>query len=1011
MANETLGASFSIDITELKAGLAQANRLIRESESEFRAAAAGMDDWTESQEGLEARQKSLNKQIDVQKEKVSALTKEKARIIAEMEKEGKSAEEIARATDAVNKSITQESKQLDKLKGELGKTTKALDELGEENEEAKKGFKDLGDSAKDAGDGFTVAKGAAADLISNGISALVSSCKDAVGELMNLSAETEEYRSSMAKLKTTFSDNGKAVEDAMATYKELYSVLGDEDQAVEASSHLAALTKNEEEMAKWQEILIGANARWGKSLPVENLAEAANEVSRTGILTGGLTDAINWAAAAGETFGVKLKANTEANEEYNKKVQEATNAEEFFQIALDECSTEQERQALLMETLSKLYGESASAYKENNASVIEARKATAEYTEIMAELGEEMQPVSTKLTTLQTTLAKKFAPVLKKDVIPVIDDFIETISDDDAIDGMLDGVSELAKKALPPLSKAVKFCAENLDTLVAVGGTAVTVFAAFNAVMKVSTAVSAATTAIKALSAGIGVATKVQVGWNAAMSANPIGAVLTAVGLLTTAIVMLSNKEKEAVENTDLLNESQREVVTAAEEAAQAYRDEKKAADELAGSQIANVEYVRNNLLPQLENLVDSNGKVKKGEEERAQFILDELNKALGTEHEKLSDIIDANGKIKDSIYDVIEAKKAQILLEAYEENYRLAVENVAEAEKARATQAQELVKQQEALTQAEIAYAAVYDDNIDALEYGTEYEARAALARINAASADVTAAKDALAKKQTAYDESEAALHQYYKDINDYQTASSLVMQGEIEKAISYLNNLSSGFQTAASTAQLGVEEQRKVLEQQVVDTEVNAILMKDAYLKGVDGVTEEMVKTAEEQADKAKAEFYSVGGDITKGIAEGAEAEEWSLTSAMRSLIDNAVTAARKRMDAHSPSRLFEKEVGTDMGLGVAVGLKKSTTAVVSAMQDQIDAARGAYSVGAINFGNVNSPGTNKSGSHGLASGSTGGVVVNQYNSYSQEHSRYEIWQSQENTAAAVKLALMGG
>ena len=48
---------------------------------------------------------------------------------------------------------------------------------------------------------------------------------------------------------------------------------------------------------------------------------------------------------------------------------------------------------------------------------------------------------------------------------------------------------------------------------------------------------------------------------------------------------------------------------------------------------------------------------------------------------------------------------------------------------------------------------------------------------------------------------------------------------------------------------------------------------------------------------------------------------------------------------------------------------------------------------------------------GAGGLASGSMGGVVVNQYNTYSQAHSRYEIWQSEKNTASAVKLALMGG
>ena len=77
MANNNFGASFDIDVSALKAGLAQANKLIRESESEFRAAAAGMDDWTKSEEGLTARQTTLNKQMDIQKQKINNLVAEK----------------------------------------------------------------------------------------------------------------------------------------------------------------------------------------------------------------------------------------------------------------------------------------------------------------------------------------------------------------------------------------------------------------------------------------------------------------------------------------------------------------------------------------------------------------------------------------------------------------------------------------------------------------------------------------------------------------------------------------------------------------------------------------------------------------------------------------------------------------------------------------------------------------------------------------------------------------------
>ena len=68
MANdERLGASFNIDVTNLKAGLAQANRLIRESNSEFRAAAAGLEDWTKSETGINANIQSLNQIKEIQR--------------------------------------------------------------------------------------------------------------------------------------------------------------------------------------------------------------------------------------------------------------------------------------------------------------------------------------------------------------------------------------------------------------------------------------------------------------------------------------------------------------------------------------------------------------------------------------------------------------------------------------------------------------------------------------------------------------------------------------------------------------------------------------------------------------------------------------------------------------------------------------------------------------------------------------------------------------------------------
>ena len=81
-------------------------------------------------------------------------------------------------------------------------------------------------------------------------------------------------------------------------------------------------------------------------------------------------------------------------------------------------------------------------------------------------------------------------------------------------------------------------------------------------------------------------------------------------------------------------------------------------------------------LSAELETLVDANGKVKEGYENRVQFILGELNEALGTEFELLDGHIAKYSELKGQIDSLIEKKRAQIIVEAQEEAYKEAVLN-----------------------------------------------------------------------------------------------------------------------------------------------------------------------------------------------------------------------------------------------------------------------------------------------------------------------------------------------
>ena len=200
-----------------------------------------------------------------------------------------------------------------------------------------------------------------------------------------LTESTREYRTEQGKLQAAFETQNFTAEQARKTYSELNGVLGDSGQAVEAANHLAQLCDNEQDLAKWTDICTGVYATFGDSLPIEGLTEAANETAKTGSLTGGLADALNWAGVS----------------------------EEDFQKKLDECNTEQERAALITETMNGLYDEASDKYKELNEDVIAANKAQDRMNKAMADVGGALEPFVTKGKELIAEVFERLVPVLE----------------------------------------------------------------------------------------------------------------------------------------------------------------------------------------------------------------------------------------------------------------------------------------------------------------------------------------------------------------------------------------------------------------------------------------------------------------------------------------------------------------------------------------------------------------------------------------------------------------------
>lgn len=309
-------------------------------------------------------------------------------------------------TEAVLKygETSDEAKELESaisgLSSELKHNKDALSNAKTKADELDTSFESSGDSAEKAGGGFTVFKGIVSDLASNAIQKAIGKLSEFIGYLKDLPAETRELRQDFATLTTSFDSMGYSSEVATDTWKKLYAVFGEDDRAVETANHISKIARNQEELNQWVTITTGIWGTYQDSLPVEGLAEAANETIKTGQVTGVLADALNWSSEAAQMFAKYMS-------------EDVTNAEDAFNVALSECTTEQERQQLITETLTALYGDAAETYRDTAEAQMEAKEATADNIAVEAELAEMIEPVTTEFTELKTELLENVAPAVE----------------------------------------------------------------------------------------------------------------------------------------------------------------------------------------------------------------------------------------------------------------------------------------------------------------------------------------------------------------------------------------------------------------------------------------------------------------------------------------------------------------------------------------------------------------------------------------------------------------------
>lgn len=263
------------------------------------------------------------------------------------------------------------------------------------------------------------------DIVIQLATAVVTAVSNVVQSFFDLADSTEPYRENQAKLNTAFESAGFTAEQAQSAYKGLFAILGDNDQATEASQLLANLAGNAEDLTTWTNIAAGVYGTFGDSLPIEGLIEAANETARTGQVTGVLADALNWVSINEDEFNNLLAA----------------------------CTTESEKNRLIMSTLASTYDGASDSFYRNNQTLVKSRETQADAQTAMNELGNTAAQLKTKI---------------QSDFSPAIGEILKGFSD--VIKGA-PGAEEELSKAIGNLAETL---AEKMPTYFDIGGDVLT---------------------------------------------------------------------------------------------------------------------------------------------------------------------------------------------------------------------------------------------------------------------------------------------------------------------------------------------------------------------------------------------------------------------------------------------------------------------------------------------------------------------------------------------------------
>lgn len=421
-----------------------------------------------SVEGLTAKNKELNKQIDEQKNKVNILKD----ALAQSQKE------------TGNNSATTQKWQIDlnKAEAELIKLTKEVQSNEEKMRNSQTSIDGASSSVREfANDADSTSKSVfslgdmiKANLISEaiigGVKSLGSALKNSIGSVTGLISEMQEYNSDLSKLEQNAISSGNSVEGMKDNMYDLVAMTGETDSSIEALSNLMEAGFEGEGMQSAIDGLSGAIVKFPDTLKIESLSDSLQETLATGAATGQFGELI-------ERMGGNL---------------------DEFNTGLANCTSEAERQQYALNWLSQSgLAELNKEYHKNNQATIDLSVADQKLTDSKGKLataltntvGPALATAKNGLADLGNALASSLSMFASGDVeggTQLISNALTSLVSDisamlpqmltlgtNLIRGLLGGIQEALPELLPVVVETIttlaEFIVENLPLIIEVG--------------------------------------------------------------------------------------------------------------------------------------------------------------------------------------------------------------------------------------------------------------------------------------------------------------------------------------------------------------------------------------------------------------------------------------------------------------------------------------------------------------------------------------------------------------